>query len=110
MAAMKHIVKGTDRYRHYINGEWVDSTVKEWIDVENPATSSIIASVPRGSTDDADRAVEAAYQAHPGWEGMPPIARAQLLKGPRQAHPREPGAVGATGHRGTGKAAKRGTW
>lgn len=80
MAAMKHIVKGTDRYRHYINGEWVDSTVKEWIDVENPATGSIIASVPRGSTDDADRAVEAAYQAQPGWEGMPPIARAQLLK------------------------------
>ena len=34
MAAMKHIVKGTDRYRHYINGEWVNSTVKEWIDVE----------------------------------------------------------------------------
>lgn len=80
MAAMKHIVKGTDRYRHYINGEWVDSTVKEWIDVENPATGSIIASVPRGSTDDADRAVEAAYQAQPEWEGMPPIARAQLLK------------------------------
>ena len=48
MAAMKHIVKGTDRYRHYINGEWVDSTVKEWIDVENPANEEVIASVAAG--------------------------------------------------------------
>ena len=80
MPAMKDLVKGTDRYRHYINGEWVDSTVKEWIEVENPATGAVIASVPRGSADDADRAVVAAHQAQPGWEAMPPVARGQLLK------------------------------
>ncbi len=80
MPAMKQLVKGTDRYRHYINGQWVDSTVKEWIEVENPATGAVIASVPRGSSDDADRAVTAAYQAQPGWEAMPPVARGQLLK------------------------------
>ena len=49
MPAMKELVKGTDRYRHYINGEWVDSTVKEWIDVENPATQAVIASVRRAA-------------------------------------------------------------
>ena len=75
MAAMKDIVKGTDRYRHYINGEWVDSTVKEWIEVENPATGAVIASVPRGSSDDADRAVVAAYQAQPGKPCRPLHAR-----------------------------------
>ncbi|MEO8883287.1 MAG: aldehyde dehydrogenase [Devosia sp.] len=80
MAAMKELVKGTNRYRHYINGEWVDSTVKEWLEVENPATGAVIASVPKGSPDDADRAVTAAYQAQPGWEAMPPAARGQLLK------------------------------
>ena len=47
MPAMKELVKGTDRYRHFINGEWVDSTVKEWIEVENPATQAVIASVPK---------------------------------------------------------------
>ncbi len=36
MPAMKELVKGTDRYRHYINGEWIDSTTKQWIEVENP--------------------------------------------------------------------------
>jgi lactaldehyde dehydrogenase/glycolaldehyde dehydrogenase len=80
MAAMKELVKGTNRYRHYINGEWVDSTVKEWLEVENPATGAVIASVPKGGADDADRAVTAAYQAQPGWEAMPPAARGQLLK------------------------------
>ncbi|MDR3474095.1 MAG: aldehyde dehydrogenase [Devosia sp.] len=80
MTAMKELVKGTNRYRHYINGEWVDSTVKEWLEVENPATGAVIASVPRGSADDADRAVTAAYQAQPGWEAIPPAARGQLLK------------------------------
>ena len=80
MPSMKDLVKGTDRYRHYINGEWVDSTAKEWIEVENPATGAVIASVPRGSADDADRAVVAAYLAQPVWETMPPIARGQLLK------------------------------
>ncbi len=38
MPAMKELVKGTDRYRHYINGQWVDSTIKEWIDVEKSAS------------------------------------------------------------------------
>lgn len=80
MAAMKDLVKGTDRYRHYINGEWVDSTVKRWIEVENPATQEIIASVPQGSEDDADRAVTAAWQAQPEWEAMGPVARGQLLR------------------------------
>lgn len=80
MASMKEIVKGTDRYRHYINGEWVDSSIKEWVEVENPATGAVIASVPRGSVDDADRAVTAAYQAQAAWEAVPPVNRGQLLK------------------------------
>ncbi|MBW7862047.1 MAG: aldehyde dehydrogenase family protein [Rhodocyclaceae bacterium] len=77
---MKDLVKGSDRYRHYINGEWVDSTVKAWLEVENPATQEIIASVPQGSEDDADRAITAAWQAQPAWEAMGPVARGRLLR------------------------------
>ncbi len=80
MPAMKELVKGTDRYRHFIGGQWVDSTVKEWIDVENPATEEVIASVPNGSADDADRALVAARAAQPAWEAMPPASRGQLLR------------------------------
>lgn len=38
----------------YINGEWVDSSQDEWIEIENPATHEIIAKVPRGNKDDVD--------------------------------------------------------
>ena len=39
---MKELVNGVSRYRHFINDSWVDSTVKEWIEVENPATGAVI--------------------------------------------------------------------
>ncbi|MEK6216593.1 MAG: aldehyde dehydrogenase family protein, partial [Boseongicola sp.] len=77
---MKELIKGTDRYRQFINGEWVDSTVKEWLEVENPATEEVIASIPRGSDADADRALTAAWNAQPEWEALAPISRAELLK------------------------------
>lgn len=80
MPAMKDIVNGVPRYRHFINGQWAESTVKEWIEVENPATGAIIATVPKGSADDADRALVAAQAAQPAWEALPPIERANLLK------------------------------
>ncbi|MFO1141662.1 MAG: aldehyde dehydrogenase family protein [Amaricoccus sp.] len=80
MPGMKDLVKGTDRYRHFIGGEWVDSTLKEWLEVENPATGAVIASVPRGSDEDADRAVVAAWKAQPAWEALPPAARGQFLR------------------------------
>jgi len=77
---MKDIVNGVPRYRHFINGQWTDATVKEWIEVENPATGALIATVPKGSADDADRALVAAHAAQPAWEALPPIERANLLK------------------------------
>jgi lactaldehyde dehydrogenase/glycolaldehyde dehydrogenase len=80
MPAMKELVNGVNRYRHFINGQWVDSTVREWIEVENPATGAIIATVPKGTADDADRALVAAAAAQPAWEALPPVARGQLLK------------------------------
>ena len=81
MPAMKELVNGVPRYRHFINGQWTDSTVKEWIEVENPATGAVIATVPKGSADDADRALVAAAAAQPAWEALPPIERAKLLIG-----------------------------
>ncbi|MGE0119289.1 MAG: aldehyde dehydrogenase [Dongiaceae bacterium] len=79
MPAMKEIVAGVPRYRHFIGGQWVDSTGKDVIEVENPATQEVIAAVPRGTADDADRALIAARNAQPGWEALPPVERGRLL-------------------------------
>jgi betaine-aldehyde dehydrogenase len=62
-----------------IAGAWVDSTSAETLDVENPAKRTKIASVPRGSATDVDRAVRAAAQAFPTWSKMSPRDRGRLL-------------------------------
>lgn len=49
MPAVKELVAGIPRYRHFINGQWADSTGKELIEVENPTTQEIIATVPSES-------------------------------------------------------------
>lgn len=46
--------------KQYINGEWVDSTSGEIIDVINPATEEVIGSVAKGNEEDVNKAVEAA--------------------------------------------------
>jgi len=41
----------------FINGTWVDSTATDVIEVVNPATEAVIATVPRGTPEDVDRVV-----------------------------------------------------
>ncbi|HEY2890862.1 MAG TPA: aldehyde dehydrogenase [Dongiaceae bacterium] len=80
MSTLKEKFGGVDRYRHFINGQWVASSGKDFIEVENPATEEIIAQVPNGTADDAERALEAARAAQPGWEALPPVERGTLLR------------------------------
>ena len=78
MPAMKELVKGTDRYRHYINGEWELSTVKEWLEVENPATGA--RSSPR---------CRAAARTTPTGPWSAPIARSRHGRRCRRSRGRE---------------------
>ncbi|MGQ4601256.1 aldehyde dehydrogenase family protein [Nocardia sp. R6R-6] len=66
-------------YLMYIDGEWVDRI--ERYDVINPATEEVVATVAKGSTDDADRAVAAALRAHRDgeWRNTSPDERARKI-------------------------------
>src|SRR5947209_7893379 len=66
-------------YKNIVGGEWVDSASGETMEVLNPATGETIAEVPRGTKEDADRAVEAAKQALPEWLETTPGERAAAL-------------------------------
>src|SRR5437899_7717046 len=66
-------------YRMLIDGEWVDSKREETIDVVNPATERVIASVPKASREQAKAALEAAEGAQPKWEDLAPLQRAAFL-------------------------------
>ncbi|WP_322045027.1 aldehyde dehydrogenase family protein [Paraburkholderia sp. J67] len=65
-------------YTMTIGGEPVGSTRK--IDVINPATEQVFASVPDATAEDLDRAVAAAQRALPGWRATPFAERAQALR------------------------------
>ncbi len=64
----------------YINGEWGSATSGETFEVEDPSTGEVIGTVPRGATEDVDRAVKAAKDALPAWRDTPAFARGMMLR------------------------------
>ena len=67
------------RFRHFIDGEWIPGSGDERIESVNPATGEVLASVPQGTAEDVDRAVEAAAEAFGAWSGLSGHDRARYL-------------------------------
>ncbi|MGE4409312.1 MAG: aldehyde dehydrogenase [Sphingobium sp.] len=65
-----------------IGGEWVEAENGARIDVEDPATGRVFASVPAGSAADVDRAVARARAAFESaaWSRMRPLDRAKVIE------------------------------
>ena len=68
-------------HRLYIDGEWVEASGDDALDVINPATEEVIAQVPQASVADVDRAVAAARRAFDEgpWPRMSPRERSDAL-------------------------------
>ena len=66
----------------YINGEWVDSSGGETIDVEDPSSGKIISKFVEATDKDIDRAVAAARASFDDgrWRNMPPVAREKIMQ------------------------------
>lgn len=67
-------------YKQFINGELRKSASTDRIEVENPYTGKIVATVPNGGEADARFALESAQNAQPAWEALPAATRASYLK------------------------------
>jgi lactaldehyde dehydrogenase / glycolaldehyde dehydrogenase len=63
----------------FIDGKWIGSSKDERINVVNPATEKVIASVPKADREQARTALEAAEAAQPRWEDLAPLQRASYL-------------------------------
>lgn len=68
-----------EKYQMYVNGEFVDSMSKETWDVINPANEETISSIPLGTEDDVNHAVDAAHTAFLSWSKVPSKERASYL-------------------------------
>src|SRR5688500_5390998 len=64
----------------YIDGEWTTVEGGQTIQVDNPATSEIIGSVPKLGRADTRRAISAAARAFPDWRTRTAKDRANVLR------------------------------
>ncbi|HVJ06672.1 MAG TPA: NADP-dependent succinate-semialdehyde dehydrogenase [Candidatus Saccharimonadales bacterium] len=68
------------RQQCYINGEWLDADSKSTICVTNPADGTLLGHVPKMSTDETRRAIEAANAAWPLWRARTAKERGAILR------------------------------
>jgi acyl-CoA reductase-like NAD-dependent aldehyde dehydrogenase len=68
--------------KNYINGQWIESSSGEVIEVNNPATGKVIGEVSCAKQVEVDMAVDAALKAHNSrvLVDMPPMERATLMR------------------------------
>lgn len=68
------------RTEFYIGGEWVVPSRPQRLDVVDPATESVVGSVPNGSADDMHSAAVAARAAFVAWSQTTPQERAHWMR------------------------------
>lgn len=66
--------------KHYINGEWIESTGSETLEVINPATEEVMGKISVGTREDLDKAVEAAQAALPSFSQTSKEERIEMLE------------------------------
>ena len=62
-----------------VDGEWIDASKREAIEVRNPATGAPLGRLPVATLADIDRAAEAADRAFAAWRSRTPLERARIL-------------------------------
>uniref|UniRef100_T1IIJ5 Probable methylmalonate-semialdehyde/malonate-semialdehyde dehydrogenase [acylating], mitochondrial n=1 Tax=Strigamia maritima TaxID=126957 RepID=T1IIJ5_STRMM len=63
----------------FINGKFIDSVAKDWIDVLNPATNEIVTRVPKATSGEMEAAVSAAKSAFQSWSRTSVLSRQQIM-------------------------------
>jgi succinate-semialdehyde dehydrogenase/glutarate-semialdehyde dehydrogenase len=71
---------GDAPYRLLIAGEWRTANDHATIDVSNPATGTVLTTVPAAGAEETRQAIDAATAALPGWAATPAPARAAILR------------------------------
>jgi malonate-semialdehyde dehydrogenase (acetylating)/methylmalonate-semialdehyde dehydrogenase len=67
------------KLKPFINGQFVESTTKKYMDIYDPSIGEVIAQAPCCTKDEVEQAIQAAKSAYPGWRDTPAPKRAQLM-------------------------------
>ena len=68
-----------EKVANFIGGQWETSATSHTVDVVNPATGEMLATVPMSRATEVDRAVSVATQAFASWRQVPAVVRARYL-------------------------------
>ena len=79
MNKLDHAATDIATVKLLIDGAFVESASKQWRDVVNPATQTVLARVPFATIDEVDAAVAAAKQAFKSWRKTPIGTRARIF-------------------------------
>ncbi|MCP3742103.1 CoA-acylating methylmalonate-semialdehyde dehydrogenase [Rossellomorea sp. BNER] len=69
----------TTLLKNFINGQWEEAESHETLEVQNPATQEILATVPISTLHDVNKAVKAAKKAFELWKDVPVPKRARIF-------------------------------
>ena len=67
------------RYEHFIGGEWVAPKKGQYFENPTPVTGKTFCEVGRGTAEDIEAALDAAWAAAPTWNKTSPAERALIL-------------------------------
>lgn len=67
------------KIQNYINGEYCDPISDEWLDNYNPSNGEVYSQIPNSSSEDVEKAYEAAETAFDSWSNTPIDKRSSIL-------------------------------
>ena len=70
-----------EEFKNYINGKWIDSTSKQFVDVLSPSDNKVFAKIQNSNSEDVDNAVNSARVAFESgeWSKLTAVDRGRLL-------------------------------
>lgn len=63
----------------FIDGKFVESKTKEWIDLHDPSTDEVISRVPKCTAEEMRAAVESNQNAFRSWSKVSILSRQQIM-------------------------------
>jgi malonate-semialdehyde dehydrogenase (acetylating)/methylmalonate-semialdehyde dehydrogenase len=69
----------SEKLLNYVNGAWRESAAERYLEIPNPATAEVLATVPLSPPSEVDEAALAAAAAFKAWRRVPAPTRIQYL-------------------------------
>ncbi|WP_195987013.1 NADP-dependent glyceraldehyde-3-phosphate dehydrogenase [Clostridium sp. D53t1_180928_C8] len=67
------------KFRNLINGQWLDSKSKEFIEIRSPINQEVVGKVPAMTREEVDEVIQIAVNARGKWKETPINERAKIL-------------------------------